>query len=504
MKRQTKLQRRRPSFILGTVASALVLAACAADTSPSCADCIETEIPDCRDTAIALLTEPGRVSAAMPDLLTAADPSEGLLQVPKAGVRLEPGQQIAVVTRENTPLCQVAIDVTLDEDGGALPDGFLLVPASDDGVAELGETPTIVYDELVDELGRPVEMTVTIDGTSIGNDDPSEHPDRYASHGNHRTEVELEDSFGRKLRLKLSEWYQALNEKLDEYDEYLKEQERLSWLDKAPGIAEGCECRVVKKNIEWKDCKSRRATAEGWEHYDCTAQNLRTFANEVEDGFDRPESLASVDSGGRTDDWTIECRTGPEQPVSSCVECCPNPVIIAQFETKIGGLKAYAESKNDRANLNVHLVSSGIGNFKVSSSVASGAQSYTLVNGISTSARAGISGGVENLDAEANGQASIQVSAETKTTYRGAGSGWRTQAPITPTYITGWARGTCEQRHNVSVSFNSDLEAHFGGLPGWGILYDKAASQIAQEADIDYVKVTYRCDGKTPTLGSAQ
>lgn len=483
----------------------------------------------CKSEVIELFTDPGRVTAAAPDLLKRITvfANVTIIQQPDRGEFLAPGQhEIAVQLEGGDPLCMFPVVVTLDPDSGVIPE-VSYISAGENGEPPLqGEAPTIEIGDLVDELGNPVKAEVFVDGNRIDGFDLNEASELYAESGFHVTTIEFTDAFGRNATFAESEWFKQ-NTTEESSCVTPAQSSTVSPLP-TPGpspsptpiqtpsqlpssfapTTEECTCELERKKIGSVDCDANSNTVgDGTHDYKCEEQKLQKLTAKVSDYGGRADSHSVSDSSERTDEFEIVCKMSDGTKVADCKTCCPNPVILLTVRARIGGLRVYTEDKTDRAFLEVSLGGSGIGDYSVNSAIASGFETYELVNGITVGANAGI--GTSD-----GGSASAALSGSTSvtTTYRGTSDGYRNSLPIATKSITSWIKDTCSKDHTLSMAFRTELladtewtENTFGYLFPLGTIIftpgDYAESYVLKEADIIYSKSSFRCDGSVPKVG---
>jgi hypothetical protein len=301
------------------------------------------------------------------------------------------------------------------------------------------------------------------------------------------TSVVITDFFDRVTRWFFSEFFQDLFDSI-----YTGNQVMM-------GVKAGCNCKLVRVRTAKKDCAPPADNeGDGTQTYACDGSELQHFSSSVTDRWGDPDSQASTDSGHEIEKFTIVCSTRSGRQVSPCLNCCPNPVIIATSQAFIGGLKVRAEDATDRAMFQVSLAGSGLGKYSLKNAVASGFQSYDFTQGVTIGGNAGV--GVSH--AGGNASASLSASTSTSTSYKGKAYGWQSAAPVGPTFLTGWSAGTCSNSHTLSVAFNADLLAQIDYWEQFfGLTSDNAQARLASNADIIYSDVSFRCNGQTPIIG---
>lgn len=158
----------------------------------------------CRSKLIELSTDPGRLTAAVPNFLLESP----LIQQPAAGERLEPGDHDISLLRDGKAVCIIPTVVTLDLDSGVSPE-VNYVSAGEDGESPMqGELPVLQIGPLVDELGNPLTAKVFVDDYPIDGLDLSEAAEIFAEPGFHVTIINFTDTFGRNATFVESEWFQ--------------------------------------------------------------------------------------------------------------------------------------------------------------------------------------------------------------------------------------------------------------------------------------------------------
>lgn len=492
----------------------------------------------CSTLLLELFTDPGRVTATVPQLSDGTLQSDGspVTQQPPPGELLEPGEtEISLLNEQGEPICVVPTVVTLDPDSGIFPE-VEYFSAGEDGEPPIqGQVPSIQIGPLEDELGGPVLAQVYVDEIPIEGFDLNEASDIFAEPGIHVTTVNFTDVYNRTTTYEMSEWFDenvtALNTTgipptpapspseirrlfggttlppnttittvaTTDPTTTSSPPPNTTTTSKPPP----CKCTLVKKETGSEDCEDgENPTGDGEEDYRCDKQILKKLSVSVTDHWGEPDSHATADSGYRTDEFEIVCYTaeaGTVVKVPDCKTCCPDPVILATVSARIGALKVYAEDGTDRAHLAVKLQGSGIGMYSVESEVATGFQSYTIKNGITVGLNAGVGASQEKGPSASGG---LTASTSTESTYSGESSGWQTSQPIPKTSITSWHKGECSKEHTLSVSFDTDMLADVDDWEQFfGITSDTSSSSLSKPAYMDYTKVTFRCDGGVPEVG---
>lgn len=484
-----------------------VLAGCVIGSSGALFGCTSDPTPAdqvraaCEQRSWRLPTEPGQYHAEMPAFVAEDATLDGvrLVQEPAAGTKLKPGPfKFTAGPEGKDPLCVADGEVYVDENTGAAPSvSFTPAHAGIDP-----NDPNLVIEPLIDPEGKPYTVVISLNGEPIEGVDFGPYAGvlfEPAPDGVHLIDVNVTDALGRKTLFQFSDFAQT-NWQRRPLAEVISRIP--TWRDKNSGIGinaevAGCRCALVTTPGDKTDCSQadvndfRLFGTRVWRSH-CSGDEstwLWAWATDRGAGI---EDIGKSDQGSQSHDWAIVCEPPGASDPSNCEQCCPNPVIWVEYDMHVPAMTADVQAGWDldgTARGEMRLSTSGLGSLALHQSAVSGYEQVTTKVGLEAGGTAG----------KSKEGPSLEVTASVATEVEHTGStGGAVSKPAQTETATGWKAGQCQVGETRSVALTGKALAN-----GDAVISEKAEVEAKRQSYIRVRRAGFRCDGTTPSSGSA-